>query len=137
MHDESFMAASPSPVARPRILHANTDRCHRHWSPRTGAVAMVRRCVPSLALVLFAAVPLAASTSAGRAHSSNALAASELLRAYEARYGAAYALHTPSFARQTGLACSACHTHYPELTAMGRQFKLNGYVLRRGSDSLQ
>ena len=58
------------------------------------------------------------------------------LRAYEARYGAAYALHTPSFARQTGLACSACHTHYPELTAFGRAFKLNGYVLRR-ADSLQ
>ena len=44
---------------------------------------------------------------------------------------------TPSFARQTGLACSACHTHYPELTATGRAFKLNGYVYRRGSDSLQ
>lgn len=44
---------------------------------------------------------------------------------------------TPAFARQTGLACSACHTHYPELTATGRAFKLNGYVYRRGSDSLQ
>jgi len=44
---------------------------------------------------------------------------------------------TPSFARQTGLACSACHTHYPELTPTGRAFKLNGYVYRRGSDSLQ
>src|SRR5437762_224430 len=43
---------------------------------------------------------------------------------------------TPAFARQTGLACSACHTHYPELTATGRAFKLNGYVYRR-SDSLQ
>jgi hypothetical protein len=42
---------------------------------------------------------------------------------------------TPSFARQTGLACSACHLHYPELTATGRAFKLNGYVLRR-ADSL-
>ena len=35
---------------------------------------------------------------------------------------------TPAFARQTGLACNACHTHYPELTATGRAFKLNGYV---------
>jgi hypothetical protein len=43
---------------------------------------------------------------------------------------------TPAFARQTGLACNACHTHYPELTATGRAFKLNGYVYRR-SDSLQ
>ncbi len=35
----------------------------------------------------------------------------------------------PSFARQTGLACSACHTVYPELTPMGRRFKLGGYTL--------
>ncbi len=33
----------------------------------------------------------------------------------------------PSFARQTGLSCSACHTVFPELTSFGRQFKLNGY----------
>ena len=35
----------------------------------------------------------------------------------------------PSFARQTGLACSACHTVFPELTSFGRQFKLNGYTM--------
>ena len=35
----------------------------------------------------------------------------------------------PSFARQSGLACSACHTVFPELTPFGREFKLNGYVL--------
>ena len=35
----------------------------------------------------------------------------------------------PSFARQTGLACSACHTVFPELTPFGRAFKANGYVL--------
>jgi hypothetical protein len=57
------------------------------------------------------------------------------LRAYESSFAVAHM--TPSFARQTGLACSACHTHYPELTAMGRAFKLNGYVLRLGADSLQ
>ena len=34
----------------------------------------------------------------------------------------------PSFARQTGMACAACHTVYPELTPFGREFKLNGYV---------
>ncbi len=43
---------------------------------------------------------------------------------------------TPTYARQTGLACSACHTHFPELTATGRAFKLNGYVFRR-SESLE
>ena len=35
----------------------------------------------------------------------------------------------PSFARQTGMACAACHTVFPELTPFGRQFKANGYVL--------
>lgn len=35
----------------------------------------------------------------------------------------------PSFARQTGVPCSACHTVFPELTAFGRQFKLRGYTL--------
>ena len=35
----------------------------------------------------------------------------------------------PSFARQTGLPCNACHTTPPELTALGRQFKLDGYTL--------
>ncbi|MDE3155723.1 MAG: hypothetical protein KGN76_11510 [Acidobacteriota bacterium] len=34
-----------------------------------------------------------------------------------------------SFARQTGLPCSACHTMPPELTPFGRAFKLNGYTL--------
>ena len=35
----------------------------------------------------------------------------------------------PSFARQTGMACEACHTVFPELTHFGRVFKANGYVL--------
>ncbi len=36
---------------------------------------------------------------------------------------------TASFSRQTGMACSTCHTTFPELTEFGRQFKLNGYTL--------
>lgn len=35
----------------------------------------------------------------------------------------------PSFARQTGLSCEACHTVFPELTPFGRRFKLSGYTL--------
>ena len=35
----------------------------------------------------------------------------------------------PSFARQTGMACAACHTVFPELNSFGRSFKLNGYTL--------
>ena len=53
----------------------------------------------------------------------------------------------PSFARQTGLACSACHINPPELTPLGRRFKLNGYTMtgikvisappRKGTPGLQ
>jgi hypothetical protein len=41
------------------------------------------------------------------------------------------AAHTrvPSFSRQTGLPCSACHYQFPQLTPFGRLFKLNGYSL--------
>lgn len=47
-------------------------------------------------------------------------------------YSAA-AVAVPSFARQTGMTCSACHTVFPELTAFGRQFKLRGYTLESQS----
>lgn len=39
------------------------------------------------------------------------------------------ALAVPSFARQTGLPCEACHTVAPQLTPFGRYFKIHGYVL--------
>lgn len=54
-----------------------------------------------------------------------------LVRRYERDYGAAVSVHAsiPSFSRQTGLPCSECHTTIPQLTAFGRNFKLNGYTL--------
>lgn len=58
------------------------------------------------------------------------------LRAYATAYVVSASSRTPTYARQTGLACSACHTHFPELTATGRAFKLNGYVFRR-SETLE
>ena len=42
------------------------------------------------------------------------------------------ALAVPSFARQTGQPCAACHTAFPELTPFGRRFKLGGYTLEGG-----
>lgn len=42
----------------------------------------------------------------------------------------------PSFARQTGQGCPACHTNFPELTPFGRAFKLNGYTLGGGESSI-
>lgn len=38
------------------------------------------------------------------------------------------AFAVPSYARQTGLACSGCHYNPPELNPAGRRFKLLGYV---------
>ena len=46
-----------------------------------------------------------------------------------ALYTALATLYVPSFSRQTGLACSACHYQFPQLTPFGRLFKLNGYTL--------
>jgi hypothetical protein len=37
----------------------------------------------------------------------------------------------PSFARQTGMGCTSCHTVWPELTPFGRSFKINGYVFSK------
>ncbi|MGH8560102.1 MAG: cytochrome C [Methylococcales bacterium] len=47
------------------------------------------------------------------------------------------AIAVPSFARQTGMACSSCHTTSfgPNLTPTGRYFKLNGYVAGGGQES--
>ncbi len=49
----------------------------------------------------------------------------EFVRAYIAAHSGG----VPSFARQTGLACSACHYQFLTLTPLGRRFKLNGYIL--------
>ena len=36
----------------------------------------------------------------------------------------------PAFARQTGMACSACHyQHFPLLNGFGRAFKASGFTL--------
>jgi len=35
----------------------------------------------------------------------------------------------PSFARQTGFPCIACHVPFPQLTQFGREFKARGYTM--------
>jgi len=44
----------------------------------------------------------------------------------------AYAI--PAFARQTGMECAACHvgSFGPQLTSLGRTFKLNAYMMDLG-----
>jgi hypothetical protein len=44
---------------------------------------------------------------------------------------AASAWAVPSYARQTGQECIACHVSFPELTPYGRYFKLTGYTIGR------
>jgi hypothetical protein len=74
----------------------------------------IRRLLPAL---LFAfASPVSATDNLG-----------DLVRAYVAAH--TVARHLPSYARQTGLACSACHYQFLTLTPFGRTFKLNGYTL--------
>ena len=46
-------------------------------------------------------------------------------------FQSAYAV--PSFARQTGMSCTACHTAFPELTPFGRSFRLGGYTFSKSS----
>ena len=77
--------------------------------------------VQALLLSLAAAGPLHATgpTEAARAY----------VRSYTAGRANIHFAAIPSFSRQTGLACSACHTSFPRLTAFGRLFKLNGYTL--------
>ncbi len=40
----------------------------------------------------------------------------------------------PSFARQTGMECNSCHTVFPELTPVGRNFKINGFTATKHGD---
>jgi hypothetical protein len=82
-----------------------TNRRAARWAAarvRSGASAAVA------ALALFAAFALSSLLATGPAHA------------------------VPSFARQTGQPCAACHTAFPELTPFGRRFKLAGYTLQGG-----
>jgi hypothetical protein len=60
-----------------------------------------------------------------RSHAASSARGLVLLAALLGTARPSYAV--PSFARQTGMACQACHTVFPELTPFGRVFKLNGY----------
>ena len=46
------------------------------------------------------------------------------------------AMALPSYARQTGLACSGCHYTPPELNPAGRLFKLLAYTQRMDNSTV-
>ena len=75
-----------------------------------------------------AGILLIAGLAPRAAHASGDERVEAYMKAYAARMGAAHA-SVPSFSRQTGLACSACHYQFLALNPFGRQFKLNGYTL--------
>lgn len=78
---------------------------------------------------LLAFVPLALGVTAPlRADDRDDRVRAYILARMSGRLAAA---HLPSFSRQTGLACSACHYQFLTLTPFGRDFKLNGYTLTR------
>jgi len=53
-------------------------------------------------------------------------------------YTARDASAIPAFARQTGMACNACHfQHFPTLNAFGRMFKSGGYTLAGGQNLVE
>ena len=74
------------------------------------------------------------SSSAARLYLLPALAAAGAVWLTEAGWRPADAV--PSFARQTGQPCAACHTAFPALTPFGRRFKLSGYTLEGGDAKL-
>jgi hypothetical protein len=80
--------------------------------------------------VAIAALTLAtAGTSASTEHSTATSSRLVVMPAGMRETLAAAREKVPSFSRQTGLACSACHYQFPQLTPFGRLFKLNGYSL--------
>ena len=100
-------------------------------------------------LLVLAAVAVASpamATPAFRAHGSSpaayldgrkSVASRDLLMAIETATAS-----IPSFSRQTGLACAACHYQFPQLSPFGRLFKLNGYTMTgltmiKGGDSIK
>ncbi|MEO6992433.1 MAG: cytochrome C [Lacunisphaera sp.] len=64
------------------------------------------------------------------------MALSWLLAGVSFAYWQPECLAVPSFARQMDMQCAACHTEFPTLTAMGRQFKLSGYTMSTDQSDL-
>src|ERR1700694_5438364 len=87
---------------------------------RTGFKARLASSL--LALCIFSSASAALPKSVLGVRAQNTVAPASL-------YAALAKLYVPSFSRQTGVACSACHFQFPQLTPFGRMFKLNGYTL--------
>src|SRR5437016_5177306 len=84
----------------------------------------------AVAKVPSARIPTARIATDGNLLSSELGGPPDRIVAPASLYAALAKMHrVPAFSRQTGLACSACHYQFPQLTPFGRLFKLNGYTL--------
>src|SRR5256712_1373972 len=101
-----------------------------------GPGAVMSRHIGTVFLIICTLITGGARSAVADHGGRDRAGAREALIVYASAYVHSATHLTPTYARQTGLACSACHTHFPELTATGRAFKLNGYVFRR-TESLE
>ncbi len=110
-----------------------------YHAPRPVRIALL------LALAAGSAAPVSART-AGGSWSGDRLTGAEARTAVAAyiaatagRAGSGVEAHRsmaiPAFARKYNMACSACHTAWPELNSFGQTFKDNGYQLMNDRDS--
>src|SRR2546428_11398866 len=111
-----------------------TVPCRR--SSNFGPGAVMSRHIGTVFLIICTLITGGARSAVADHGGRDRAGAREALIVYASAYVHSATHLTPTYARQTGLACSACHTHFPELTPTGRAFKLNGYVFRR-SESLE
>src|SRR3989454_6026866 len=101
-----------------------------------GPGAVMSRHIGTVFLIICTLITGGARSAVADHGGRDRAGAREALIVYASAYVHSATHLTPTYARQTGLACSACHTHFPALTPTGRAFKLNGYVFRR-SESLE
>ncbi|HMN10177.1 MAG TPA: hypothetical protein PKC83_15445 [Gemmatimonadaceae bacterium] len=116
------MSAAPSSAASVASVGLARWR-YRRRSTRLDVILMALCALPAVA-------PPAAALARGDAPRARMLGPF-LAHTVSAtpRHFATTLLLVPSFSRQTGLACSACHFQFPQLTPFGRLFKLNGYTM--------
>jgi len=82
------------------------------------------RFLPLVAAVLLGEAP-PASPGVSSAATAGRVTAPAALSAFVMRASR----RVPSYSRQTKLSCAMCHNGFPQLTAFGRLFKLNGYSM--------
>ncbi|HEU4642412.1 MAG TPA: hypothetical protein VFS44_08155 [Gemmatimonadaceae bacterium] len=97
------------------------DRPHERAALPIAAMLVAALCAPRPALATPARASRAEAGLAGLPASRVVLPRALATALAERRI--------PSFSRQTGLACRACHYQFLQLTPFGRMFKLGGYTL--------